>query len=530
MDRIPAGTCFALGFPMRRLAALFAISLATSMSFAACNADDPTDIGADAGAEELPFDFETPSVEQVTPGNMSLGDTVSVFGGGFLANEYGSTKLRLRGTYTDEDGSKHDYKGEILLNVKNVSVASFVFEDLVFMPTRDKIGVFEGKATIISELKETYQKDDIENTLSSEELSVSLRVEPSLGVVQLRSVTETGCAPVTTGTIGDQQLGFSLQAIGMESATASSPIRFRISFLSPTMKVVYLKDDPYSVWPPHIPGLDPSFVAEPAVGQNRFDVELSDGNVLVLDPTWRKDKVTVSPPIQMGNESFSEVLLGRFSTGSTDGRSNATSIRVEAFHADGTVISRDVTYNINEEWEIQSYDQNMRLMERSDAVPVSGCFSGGDVGRDLTYTEGSSVNQSRSLSFRWDRNVANTLGITAGVGGLLPVQISANASTTFSETFGIDVNETVSSESHVGINFSARIIPGYYGTCYRQVDRIQREVNVTYNNACGRKGVIGQTILTDWTFGFDIATGPSCDQPSDLDQGGNYEPDGIELQ
>ena len=354
-------------------------------------------------------------------------------------------------------------------------------------------------------------------------------MEPSLGIAQLRSVTEAGCSPVTTSTIGDQELGFSLETIGMQAATASSPIRFRISFLSPTMKVVYLKDDAYSVWPPHIPGLDPSFVAEAAVGQNRFDVEISEGNLLVLDPTWRKDKVTVSPPIQMGNQSFSEVILGRFSTGATDGQSNATNIRVQAFHADGTVISRDITYDIKEEWQIQSYNQNMHLMERSDPVPVSGCFSGGDVGRDLTYTEGSSVNQSRSLSFRWDRNVANTLGITAGVGGLLPVQISANASTTFSETFGIDVNETVSSESHVGINFSARIIPGYFGTCYRQVDRIQREVNVTYNNACGRSGVIGQTLLTDWNFGFDIATGPSCDTPSALDQGGNFEPDGIEI-
>lgn len=487
-------------------------------------------MGADSGPEELPFDFETPSVEQVSPSNMSLGDTVQVFGGGLLPNEYGTTWLHLSGTYTDEDGGKHDYDGDIRLDVKNVSVASFVFEDLVFIPSRDKIGEFSGTASISSELKELYQRDDIENTRTSEEVSVSLRVEPSLGIIQLRSVTEEGCAPVTDGTIGNQELGMSLQTIGMKSATPASPIKFRISFLSPTMKVIYLKDDPYSVWPPHIPGLDPSFVAQAATGQNRFDIELAEGNLLVLDPSWRKDKVKVSPPVQMGNESHSEVLLGRFATGATDGQSDITNIRVEAIHPDGTTIARDINYKINEEWQIQGYDQNMRLMERSDPVPVSGCFSGGDVGRDLSYSEGSSVTQSRSLSFRWDRNVANTLGITAGVGGLLPVQISANASTTFSETFGIDINETVSSETHVGVNFSARIIPGYFGTCYRQVDRIQREVSVTYNNACGRSGVIGQTILTDWNFGFDIATGPSCDASSALDQGGNYEPEGIELQ
>lgn len=495
----------------------------------ACGAEANMDIGADAGGEQA-LNFVAPSVEQVSPSNMSLGDTVQVFGGGFLADEYGTTRLRLSGSYSDDQGGEHYYDGEILLNVKNQSVASFVFSDLVFSPTRDRIGVFDGTATIISELNESYQRENDKNTLSSDEVSLSLRVEPSVGIVELRSVTEPGCALVTSGTTGSQELGFSVRAIGMESATESAPIRFRVSFLSPTIDVVYIKEGADSIWPPNIGALDPSAVAEPAAGQNKFELEVTEGNLLVLDPTWQKSRVTVSPPIHMGSQTFSEVLLGRFSTGPTDEQSSAALIRVEAFHADGTVVSRDISYDINQEWEIQSYNQNMILMERSDAVPVSGCFSGGDIGRDLTYTEGSSINQSRSLSFRWDRNVANTLGVTAGVGGLLPAQISANASTTFSETFGFDINETVSSESHVGINFSARIIPGYFGTCYRQIDRIQREVNVTYNNACGRSGVIGQTLLTDWNFGFDIATGPSCDAPSALDRGGNYEPDGIQIQ
>ncbi len=513
---------------MRRLAALFTITIAASLTVA-CGPTDPQEFGADAGAEELPFEFVTPSLDQVTPSSMSLGDTVQVFGGGFIPTEYGYTKLQLDGTYTDEDGGKNDYKGEIFLDVKNVSVASFDFEELIFIASRDKVGTFSGDATIVSELHQVYQLDDIETTKQSETVSVSMKVEPSLGIVQLRSVGEPGCAPVTTGTTGNQPLGFSLQAIGMTDATPTNPITFKVSFLSPTMNVVYLKDDAYSVWPPNIPGLDPSFVAQPEPGQNRFDLQIIDGDVLQLDPSYRKDPVSVYPPVQLGNESYTEVLLGQFATGPTSGKSTATAIRVEAIHPDGTTITRDVIYDINEEWEIQSYDQNIKLMERSDAVPVSGCFSGGDVGRDLSYSEGSSLNQSRSLSFRWDRNVANTLGVTAGIGGLLPVQISANASTTFSETFGIDINETVSSESHVGVNFSARIIPGYFGTCYRQVDRVQREVNVTYNNACGRSGVIGQTLLTDWNFGFDIATGPNCDASSALDVGGNFEPDGIDL-
>lgn len=512
---------------MRRFAAILALVLSVAP---ACAPDDMSYDGADAGADQLPIDFETPTLDTVTPGAWVLGDTVQVFGSNFLPNEYGNTRLHLRGVYTDDRGVEHNYDGEVLLDVKNVSVASFVFEDLLFIPTKDRIGTFRGQATIISELDEVYRTDDIQAVLRSEELSVSLDVEPSLGIVQLRSVTEEGCNAVTKSTIGNQELALSVRAIGMAAATEVEPIRFRVSFQAPTMKVVYLKDEPYSVWPPSIPSLDQSVVKEAEDGNNRFDVEITEGNTLDLDPTWRKETVTVSPGVRIGDQTVNEVILGRFSTGATDGKSTVTGILIEAIHPDGTTITRQIPYGVKEEWEVHAYDQNMRLMERSDPVPVSGCFSGGDIGRDLTYTEGSSVTQSRSLSFRWDQNVANTLGITAGVGGLLPVQISANASTTFSETFGIDVNETVSSESHVGINFSARIIPGFFGTCYRQIDRIEREVNVTYNNACGRSGVIGQTILTDWNFGFDIATGPSCDAPSDLDEGGNYEPEGIEYE
>ncbi|MCP4448414.1 MAG: hypothetical protein GY811_24190 [Myxococcales bacterium] len=510
---------------MRRFAGILALALCVSP--ACSNEDAPYD--ADAGGA-VAVEFNTPTIDMVTPGAMALGDTVQVFGSDFLPNEYGSTRLLLSGTYTDDTGATHDYEGEIALDVKNISVASFIFDDLMFIPSRDRIGRFVGQATVISELAEAYRVDDVQSERRSEELSVSLKVEPSLGIVQLRSVSEDGCAAITKGSIGDQELALSMRAVGMAEATTEEPIRFRISFQSPTMKVVYLKDQGYGIWPTDISSLNENLVKEATEGASRFDVEITEGNHLDLDPTWRKDKVKVSPAIQIGDETVSEVLLGRFSTGATEGSSTVAGILVEATHPDGTVITRQIAYDVKEEWEVHNYDQNMRLMERSDPVPVSGCFSGGDIGRDLTYTEGSSITQSRSLSFRWDQNVANTLGLTAGVGGLLPYQISANASTTFSETFGIDVNETVSSESHIGINFSARIIPGFYGTCYRQVDRIEREVDVTYNNACGRAGVIGQTILTDWNFGFDIATGPSCDAPSDLDDGGNFEPEGIEFE
>lgn len=513
---------------MRTLRALIVITTALMPAalLSACGAD-ASSVGADAG-EALPFDFVTPGVTNVTPSAMALGDKVQIFGDGFLLNEYGTSILHLSGVYTDSTGQAHNYDGDVMLDVKNVSVASFIFEELIFLPSADKTGTFVGTASVTSILADHYRTDDIQSELSSTDIDVTMEVEPSLGIIQLRSVSESGCSPVTKGTVGDQQLALTMQAIGLEDATTENPITYRVTFLSPTMRVTYVKDDAYDLWP--IPSLQPAFAADASEGEGHFDFVVTEGNQLVIDPTYRKDRVTVSPPVTMGGETFSSgLLLQRFSTGATDGRSTISTILVEAIPQAGESISRIISYDINEAWEIQSYDQNVRLMERSDAVPVSGCFPGGDVGRDLAYSEGSSLTQSRSLSFRWDRNIANTLGVSAGVGGLLPVQVSVNASATFSETFGIDINETVSSETHVGINFSARIIPGFFGTCYRQVDKLQREVDVIYTNACGRSGIIGQTLLTDWNFGFDIATGESCDTPSSLDDGGNYEPDGIQL-
>jgi len=513
---------------MRTLRALIVIAAASlpAMAIPACGGDTAA-AGADAG-EELPFEFVTPGVSTITPSAMVLGDKVQVFGDGFLLNDYGTSTLHLSGVYTDSDGQSHNYDGDIVLDVKNVSVASFIFEELFFIPSADKIGTFVGTASVTSNLGDAYRTDDIINERVSETIDVTMDVEPSLGILQLRSVTESGCSPITKGSVGDQELALTMQTIGMDDATANNPVTYRVTFLSPMMKVTYVKDDAYDLWP--IPSLQPAFAADAAAGEGHFDFVVTEGNQLVIDPTYRKDRVTVSPPVNLGGETFtSNLLLQRFSTGPTDGKSTISTILIEAIPQAGESISRLISYDINEAWEIQSYNQNQRLMERSDPVAVSGCFPGGDVGRDLSYSEGSSVTQSRSLSFRWDRNIANTLGVSAGVGGLLPVQVSVNASATFSETFGIDINETVSSETHVGINFSARIIPGYFGTCYRQVDKIQREVDVIYTNACGRSGVIGQTLLTDWNFGFDIATGDSCDTPSSLDNGGNYEPDGIEL-
>jgi hypothetical protein len=51
---------------------------------------------------------------------------------------------------------------------------------------------------------------------------------------------------------------------------------------------------------------------------------------------------------------------------------------------------------------------------------------------------------------------------------------------------------------------------------YRQLERLERRVDVIYHNACGQSGAVGEAELTNWNFAFDVAQGKTCPPPSNL--------------
>jgi hypothetical protein len=124
---------------------------------------------------------------------------------------------------------------------------------------------------------------------------------------------------------------------------------------------------------------------------------------------------------------------------------------------------------------------------------------------------------------RWDVSVANSLGIMGSLGAWNPYQVSANAQTTWSSTFGMDVSEAITTDSHRSLNVTAHVLPSFYGLCYRQLSRYEREVDVVYHNACGASAVVGTAVLEDWGWGFDVATGPECAPPSNLPSAATFE-------
>ena len=475
---------------------------------------DPPDEGPSAPV------LETPALVSIAPSAFAVGETVQIVGEHFPTEDLGHMSVQLTGDYTDEAGEVHAYDGTVPVVVENAGIASFEFGPVVwFSPTGDRIGTFTGAARLISQAGPIG--DDTSEELVSNSSDVSLEVKPSILVDALRSV-DAACSATTEGTIGNANIGLGIRAIGMGGATIARPIAFRIGFSAPTVKAQFVRNELHPVWPFN-PGTDR--YAEAKDGNVTLEHQLQSGTALVIDPQSREMRFRVSPEVQIGPEYVRDITLQRLFAGPLlgPGTANAT-FYLEAENADGVKTSRFIDWKIFNEAEIQTFNGQERLVERANAESVTACFPGGDIGRDLSYSEGESKTLTRSVSVRWDLNSGQSLGLQAGVqvgtGVASPLSFGVNASVSYnaqwSQTFGTDASESVSSETHSNVNLNAHVIPTFFGQCYRQVERLERTVDVVYHNVCGVSAPIGKATLTDWNFGFDVATGPACPPETNL--------------
>lgn len=483
---------------------------------AGCASDPETsDPGPDAGEAPPDFVFKTPRIDSVTPGEIALGEKFRVFGGDFLSANHGVMKLHFDGNYTDETGTTRKYVGDIPLEVTGPGTAEAELDRLYFSQTGDRIGTLVGTATVISVLTAFDDPSGEGQERTSDPIDARVRVLPSIDIDGLRTVDTPGCPEVTRSTVGNNNLLLSVRTLGMPAATAANPMTFKVSFRTPEMNVKYVANGVYSTWP--FPTDNNVAVAAPA-GMNTISMRVTSGTGISFDPRSQQSVVTVSPPVTIGQTTTDRVILQTFATGpvSDTQPSNNVLFIVEAVTANGTTLRRAINFPVWKDFEIKPYDGNVKVIERRPAEQVSGCVSGGTNGRHLGYEEGSSRSEQRTLSARWDVNVANSLGVNVSICPFCLFGGGANAQSTYSQSFGMDVSSTVSSESHTSLNLSAEILPTFFGVCYRQVEQLERKVDVVFHNACGGSGVVGQAVVTDWKFGFDIATGPECPPPTNL--------------
>jgi hypothetical protein len=342
---------------------------------------------------------------------------------------------------------------------------------------------------------------------------------PSILIQRLRSV-DADCQAVTKATTSGQNIAIAAQAIGMTPASAADPLTFRFMIQSGTMQANYQELNPSNT---------PAPVGNNPDGLSSFLVSITSGTAVSLDPKAQATNVTVDPQITIGQQAYTQVVLKSLVSGQAQdlGYLDAP-IVVQVDGSQGRHAQRVVNLRIYDQGEIMPYDQNIRPVHRFPAVPVSGCSTGSATGSDITLSENMSESKSRSLSFNWNYSVASELGLSSTVGidgGVqLPLAIwhasaslsvTGNASRTWSNAYGFDVSQQVSSEQSVGHSIQAHIIPGMYGRLWRQATMQERYVTLVYHNACGSSAAVGQVALTDWVWGYDPAVGAECsDSPT----------------
>lgn len=152
-----------------------------------------------------------------------------------------------------------------------------------------------------------------------------------------------------------------------------------------------------------------------------------------------------------------------------------------------------LTYTVGCPDEIR-YDGTVLPSLRSDPEPVSDCISGGDLGRDVYYSEKRAVTEPR--------------GLITGRWGECPDWSARVEALNLSGAFGVNVNDRAVSGDDTTL---WQVPPQMVGLFYRQIQRFLRVATLW------RQGqIVGFAQLSDVRFVEELAVGAECPPPSKL--------------
>ncbi len=461
------------------------------------NTDSP-DLGAD-------YVLKTPTVTAVAPGTVQVGDTVTILGSNFVDPVHGTLSISFDGSYTDQTGATKRTSQEVPIIYDSPGIAHFTFGPrVIFSDSGDQIGDFTGEAQVINHLNAALAGGVNAPTTQSNKAAVAVSVTPSVMVEYLRAAGQ-GCQAITSATIGGQNLAVGLRAIGIPEATTDQPIAFKVRFDNPTLVSMFQGQDGVT---------KPTVAAAPAMGQVQIAKTITSGRTLMIDPTVSQDTYQITPPLTVGMAQYSSATLTQLQSGAVSqpvGYNIANfSVEMDAGSVTAQQIASIRVYNLG---EVRPYDGNTKLIERFPPDAVTACISGGDIGRDITYSEGSADTEERSV----------TLNSNVTSGGSVGVDIYFQANVNWAQTFGYESQMTSSTEQTKSLNLTAHIVPFFNAVCYRQREQIERSVSLVYYDACGVSTEAGKATLTDWNWGFDIASGLNCPPPSNLPPGQKFQ-------
>jgi hypothetical protein len=478
------------------MASRFQLIVAAALTLSACGGlePDPT-IPPDKTPE--PWVNEKPQLLVASPGEMAVGDSLTILGQKLIKPTNGKIMLHFRGNYFDDAGAAtpvdFDANPAVTLDsngvVKNVSWQ--LWPNIVFDRTGDHLGRFVGLVVALNMGNDGSQQ-------FSDPLPLTINVQPSI-LPRIARPANSSCSSVVSDTLEGQGMAFTAEVVGLRAGTSDNPLTFHWSFLGEQWKVAvnYGTMDPSSVVPK-----TGAFVLQDNVTSGRTSVVSDGGNRMFL--------------LKIGSDLLGDSRLKELKTGTiaAEGNNMPITVNVAAVDSSGKSAKLTIKLVIHRQAEM-TYDGAMTVAERFPAVLVSDCIPGGDIGRDVTYHEGSSESRARSLGFSWNTSLG---------GSIAPIPSNPFAlGINFSLGFGMNVSENVSTDKSKSLSIQGHILPGQYGVFYRQTTKLHRKASLVGFTQCGQSFQLGQVILTDWMFTPDLATGRACTPPTKLQPAQKFE-------
>ena len=219
--------------------------------------------------------------------------------------------------------------------------------------------------------------------------------------------------------------------------------------------------------------------------------------------------------VKIGSDLLGKARLKVLKTGTVaeGGQSMPANVMVLAVDSTGKSARLTMPMEISK-MAMMTYDNKIKIAERYQPVMVTDCMSGGDIGRQVTYAEDKSESRSRGMSFSYNMD----LGVNFAPIPSNPFMLGIN----FSVGFGVNINANMTTTQSKSLNISGQILPGEWGTFYRQTTRIHRVGKIIIRNKCGVEKMAGDAILSDWLYTPDLATGTSCPPKTHLPPAGKW--------
>jgi hypothetical protein len=474
------------------------------------SADDPNATGPD-------FDFQAPTLTSVTPTRVALGDVVTVRGTNFLNAKRGTLSMGFAGPYTLDSGDtvRTDTPPSVQLTVDDATTAHFTFGPTIFFsPSGDQLGTFKGDVSITSQLVSDARNGKAGDKLSSDTQSLTMAVQPSILVRMLKSV-DADCSAFSPETTAGANLALDVRAIGLGTANGKQdPIYFKFNITSPAIVATFTKDD-----------VQPAVTLDTMQGMPGFSIAATSGDSVAFNPQAAPVAVTADPPLTFGTMTAANVKLSKLVAGPKDDPGSMTGqIIVSATRSDGRHASRTIPLTIWNPVEIVPWNRVEQVAQIEDAQHATGCNGGGLLGNQFTYHESTSEQRMHTVSFNWNHNVMTMLGGSAMLGYAF-VSGSVSYNKTWSDTFDINISDSVSSSMESGSSGTVNVVPGWVVLVWRQATKLIRSTPIVIHSACGDAVPAGTADATNWAFAFYPAQGPECDpQPYSPDAKGGLPP------